>query len=206
MKRIVVTGGIGAGKSSVCAEFARLGLPTISADEVARLVVVPGEQGAKGVADLFGQAVMRTDGSIDRQRVASIVFADPEARVRLEELLHPLIRRRIEEEIAKLTDYEAVVIEVPLFTEATARLEADVVVVVTASREVRQSRLMASRGYSEDDVAVRSAAQADEYQRQEVADYLIDNSGSRVELARQVRKIWDDIRTLPDCKCPENPA
>ncbi len=197
MKRIVVTGGIGAGKSAVCAEFVRLGAPTISADEIARLVVAPKEAGWNGIRELFGDAVFEADGSLDRKKLASIVFGDARARVQLEQILHPLIRSRIEQEIVNLGSVDAVAVEIPLFSRAEAAISADVVVVVTAPWHVREARLVAERGYSPQEVAARSEAQVEDEARLELADFVIANSGSREHLAREVRKVFDAIQAKP---------
>ncbi len=188
-----LTGGLGAGKSVALDRFAELGAVVIDADEIAHAVVEPGTPGFEAVAEAFGPGVLASDGSLDRQRIAEIVFADAASRRRLEEIVHPLVRaetrRRIEETPADAT----VVNAVPLLVEVGMVEEFDRIVVVEAARELRLERL-AHRGMSQPQALMRMAAQVDDDQRRAVAWRVIVNDGSLAELRAEVDEVWRDLQ------------
>jgi dephospho-CoA kinase len=187
--RIGLTGGIGSGKSTVSALLAARGAVVIDADRIAREVVEPGSPGLAAVVDAFGHEVLRDDGSLDRQALAAVVFAAPEARRKLDGIVHPLVRARSAELAAAVPDDAVVVHDVPLLVETGQAGSYDVVLVVQADPEVRVRRLV-QRGLSEDDARARIAAQATDEQRRAVADVVLDNDGTEEELAAQVDRFW----------------
>jgi dephospho-CoA kinase len=192
MLRIGLTGGIGAGKSTVSAALAAHGAVVVDADRIAREVVERGSPGLEAVAAAFGHRVLTADGDLDRPALAAVVFADPDARRRLDGIVHPLVRRRAGElELAaRETDPDAVVVhDVPLLVETGQAASYDVVLVVEAAEDVRLPRLVA-RGLTEDDARARIAAQATDEQRRAVADVVLDNSGTPDELADRVDRFW----------------
>jgi dephospho-CoA kinase len=196
---VAVTGGIGSGKSTVSARFAERGCPVIDADRVAREVVEPGQPALTELAERFGEGVIRADGSLDRAAMASIVFADPEARAELERITHPRVAARMAERIADL-DAEpgarherVVVIDHPLLVETGQAGRFDAVVVVLAPDPVRLQRLADERGMDPDDVRARIAVQATDAQRRAVATHVVDNSGDLAGLLAQVDRIHADI-------------
>jgi dephospho-CoA kinase len=192
MLRIGLTGGIGAGKSTVSAALAAHGAVVVDADRIAREVVERGSPGLEAVAAAFGPRVLTADGDLDRPALAAVVFADPDARRRLDGIVHPLVRRRAGElELAaREADPDAVVVhDVPLLVETGQAASYDVVLVVEAAEDVRLPRLVA-RGLTEDDARARIAAQATDEQRRAVADVVLHNDGTPEELRAQVDRFW----------------
>ena len=191
MLRIGLTGGIGAGKSTVARELERLGAVVIDADALAREVVAPGTEGLAAVVAEFGEGVV-VDGALDRPALGRIVFADPDARARLEAITHPLIGVETARRLAGLPQDSVVVHDVPLIVENGLADNYDLVVVVGADEDVRLERLVRDRGMRPEDARARIRAQATDAQRRAVADVWLDNSGTEEELLAQVRRLWDD--------------
>ncbi|MGY1695886.1 dephospho-CoA kinase [Geodermatophilus sp. SYSU D00814] len=189
MLRIGLTGGIGSGKSTVAALLAARGALVVDSDAIAREVVEPGTPGLAAVADAFGPQVLTADGALDRAALASIVFRDPQARARLDGIVHPLVRARAQEVVAAAPPDAVVVQDVPLLVETGQAGRFDLVLVVETDLETRLARLV-RRGLSEDDARARIAAQATDEQRRAVADVVLDNSGDPDALARQVEDLW----------------
>jgi len=187
--RIGLTGGIGSGKSTVSRLLAERGAVIVDADVIAREVVEPGTPGLAAVVDAFGPGIVADDGSLDRPALAAVVFADPEARRRLDGIVHPLVRARATE-VAGAAPPDAVVVnDVPLLVETGQAAAYDLVLVVEADTETRVARLV-QRGLTADDARARMAAQATDEQRRAVADVVLDNSGTEDELAAQVDRLW----------------
>lgn len=189
MLRIGLTGGIGSGKSTVSALLAERGAVIVDADVIAREVVAAGTPGLAAVADAFGGGVLAPDGSLDRPALAAVVFADPEARRRLDGIVHPLVRARAAELAGAASPDAVVVHDIPLLVETGQGGLYDLVLVVEADAETRVARLV-RRGMTEDDARARIAAQASDEQRRAVADVVLDNSGTPEELAAQVDRFW----------------
>jgi dephospho-CoA kinase len=194
--RIGLTGGIGSGKSTVSALLASRGAVVIDADRIAREVVEPGTPGLAAVVEAFGAEVLTGDGSLDRPALAAIVFADPEARRRLDGVVHPLVRSRSAQIAAAVPDDAVVVHDVPLLVETGQAASYDLVLVVEADPEVRVQRLV-RRGLAEADARARMAAQADDEQRRAVADVVLDNSGTEAQLVAQVDRFWAERIEFP---------
>jgi len=187
--RIGLTGGIGSGKSTVSGLLAARGAVIVDADRIAREVVEPGTPGLAAVVEAFGDRVLTPAGALDRPALAAIVFADAEARRRLDGIVHPLVRQRAAE-LARAAPEDAVVVhDVPLLVETGQASSYDVVLVVEADVETRLGRLVA-RGLPESDARARIAAQASDDERRAVADVVLENSGTREELAAQVARFW----------------
>ena len=189
MLRIGLTGGIGSGKSTVAGLLAARGAVVIDADRIAREVVEPGTPGLAAVVEAFGPQVLAPDGSLDRPALAAVVFADPEARRRLDAIVHPLVRRRSAELDASAPRDAVVVHDVPLLVETGRWHPYDLVLVVEADRGIRVARLV-GRGLSAEDARARIAAQATDEQRRAVADVVLDNSGTVEDLEAQVDRFW----------------
>jgi dephospho-CoA kinase len=194
-----LTGGIGAGKSAVSGRLAEHGAVVIDADGLAREVVAPGTPGLATVVAAFGAHMVRGDGSLDREALGKIVFADPEARRRLEGITHPLIRDETARRLASLPPDAIVVHDIPLLVEAGLAGGYDLVIVVEAPREARLARL-AARGLPRDQAEARMAHQATDAQRRAVADILVDNAGTLEELHGCVDEIWKDLVARRDAK------
>ncbi|MET8165333.1 dephospho-CoA kinase [Streptomyces sp. NPDC057456] len=193
MLKVGLTGGIGAGKSEVSRLLVECGAVLIDADRIAREVVAPGTPGLAAVADAFGEDVLAPDGSLDRPRLGSVVFADPAKLALLNSIVHPLVGARSRELEAAAPEDAVVVHDVPLLTENALGPLYDVVVVVDAAPETQLDRLVRLRGMSEEDARARMAAQATRDQRREIADIVIDNDVPLAELHRRVKDVWADL-------------
>ena len=189
MLRIGLTGGIGSGKSTVSALLAARGAVIIDADRIAREVVEPGTPGLARIVEAFGDGVLAVDGSLDRAALAAVVFADPDARRRLDGIVHPLVRARATELAAAAPPDSVVVNDVPQLVETGQASSYDLVLVVEADPATRVSRLV-QRGLTAEDARARIAAQASDGQRRAVADVILDNSGTPEQLAAQVDRFW----------------
>ena len=187
--RIGLTGGIGSGKSTVAELLAARGAHVIDADVLARSVVRPGTSGLAAIVEAFGPEVLGADGALDRPALAGVVFADPDARARLDGIVHPLVRARAAELLGEMPPDAVVVQDIPLLVESGQGDDFDLVLVVEAALETRLARL-AARGLSDGDARARIAAQATDAERRAVADVVLDNSGSREDLAEQVDRFW----------------
>ncbi|WP_433798852.1 dephospho-CoA kinase [Actinomycetospora sp. CA-084318] len=196
MLRVGLTGGIGAGKSTVASELAALGAVVVDSDKIAREVVEPGTEGLAAVVEAFGEEVLDADGALDRPALGKIVFADDEARQRLNGILHPRIGRRTGELVAAAPDYAVLVHDVPLLVENGMGAAFALVVVVDAPEDVRVERLERTRGMAEDDARSRIRAQATTEARRAAADVWIDNVGSEEDVRAGVRSLWSE-RLVP---------
>ena len=183
-----LTGGIGSGKSTVAELLEEYGVPVVSADELSRVVVAPGSEGLRLVVEKFGPEILGDDGGLDRRKMASVVFRDPERRRELEAILHPRIRDRFEQVLDALekAGHEVAVYEVPLLFERTLQGEMKAVILVTAPMDVRVARVRARDDVTETEVRARIAAQMDEDQKRRRADYIIENNGSLDDVRREV--------------------
>jgi len=196
-----LTGGIGSGKTEVSRRLATLGAVVVDADVIAREVVEPGTSGFDQVVAAFGDGVLDASGlptgaaRLDRDRLAALVFADPQARARLNAIVHPLVRERTAELVAAAAaaDPHAVVVnDVPLLVEAGLATTGhyDAIVVVAAEPAIQRQRLVEQRGMTPADADARIAAQAPLADKVAVADYVIDNDGDFAALDAQVRQVW----------------
>jgi len=199
--RVGLTGGIGSGKSEVSRRLVAHGAVLIDADVGARAVVVPGTPGLAQIVRAFGQDVLGPDGTLDRERLGQIVFADPDLRTRLNQIVHPLVRRWMadaERAAAGTTPPPGpiVVHDIPLLAEGRSKAGFDQVIVVDAPPEVQVERLVGQRGMQPDAARARMAAQASREQRLAVADIVIDNSGTLADLDKRVTQVWADLQHL----------
>jgi dephospho-CoA kinase len=191
MIRVGLTGGIGAGKSTVSTMLTEMGALVVDGDQIARDLVAPGEPALAEIVDRFGPGVLLADGQLDRPGLAAIVFPDPEALASLDAIMHPRIARRAAEmlEAAERAGTRIVVYDMPLLVENGSADDFDLVVVVHAPIEVRLARL-AVRGVPIADARERMARQASDAERAEVATILIDNGGDEEQLIAQVERAW----------------
>lgn len=193
MLNVGLTGGIGAGKSEVSRLLAGYGAVVVDADRIAREVVEPGTPGLDAVVAAFGDAVLTAEGTLDRPRLGSIVFADPAKLQTLNAIVHPLVGTRSAELQAAAGADAIVVHDVPLLAENGLAPLYDLVVVVDAAPETQLTRLVALRGMAEEEARARMAAQATREQRLAVATLVIDNDGPLEALEPQVRKVWEEL-------------
>ena len=194
MLLVGLTGGIGSGKSTVAGMLEERGAVGLDADALARAVVEPGTPGHDLVVERFGANILAPGGDIDREALASIVFADPAARRDLEAIVHPEVRRLFAEECERYAESNAVVVfSAPLLVETGMHTAFQVLVVVSVSVETQIERLMRDRAMGEEQIRARIDAQLPLEDKAAVADVLIDNEGPREDLERQVDLIWSDL-------------
>jgi dephospho-CoA kinase len=193
MMLVGLTGGIGSGKSTVAAMLERRGAVVFDADEFARRAIDSGTPGFERVVEAFGPDVVGPDDHLDRRKLAAIVFADPEARRKLEAIVHPEVGRLLQEALEPYRETDRVVVyDVPLLVENHLESMFDVVVVVSAAEDVRVERLV-RRGLTEEDARSRIRAQISEDERTKVADVVLTNDGSEGELEQAVEELWRSL-------------
>ena len=165
---------------------------TVDADQVAREVVVPGSTGLVQVVGAFGFEILLPSGELDRAKLGEIVFSDPEKRIELEKILHPLIKARTTQLISEQPS-EIVVYAVPLLVEANVDYPFDTIITVEAGVENQVSRLMTSRQMSESDARARIEAQTTSPERVARANFVIDSSGPKEQTKLQVVEVWKQL-------------
>jgi dephospho-CoA kinase len=195
MTRVGLTGGVASGKSTVSLILAELGAVVIDADVLAREVVAPGTDGLAAVVEEFGPDVLAPDGSLDRERLGALVFADPERRRALEAIVHPLVRARAAEIEASAPAGSVVVHDIPLLAETGQAGSFDAVIVVDVPTEVQVDRMVRIRGMSEEEARARIAAQAAREERLAVATYVVENTGSFDDLRARVVEVYRTIES-----------
>jgi dephospho-CoA kinase len=194
-----LTGGIASGKSTVAAMLSKYDNEIIDADEIAREVVLPGTVGLSKVVAEFGPQILEEDGSLSRAKLAKLVFEDPEKRLALEGILHPLIRARTLERISQ-SKSDILIYIVPLLVEAKVDHPFDLVVTIEAGSENQIQRLVENRGMSTEGAIARIAAQATDAERVARADVRIDGALSLTDLETTVSKLWNQIQSLAEAK------
>jgi len=193
-----LTGGIGAGKSTVADLLVERGAVLIDADRIAREVVVPGGPAYQPLVDRFGPGIVAPDGTIDRPALAAVAFGDPEALAALNAITHPAIGARMAELRAAQEDTDhVVVLDVPLLTPAHRDLlSLAAVVVVDCPVELAVTRLVEQRGFGRADAEARVAAQVGRDERLAGADFVVDNGGDRPHLVAEVDRVWAGLEDL----------
>jgi dephospho-CoA kinase len=196
--RVGLTGGIGSGKSEVSRRLAARGAVIIDADVAARQVVAPGTPGLARIAAEFGPGVLRPDGTLDRDRLGALVFADPALLAKLNAITHPLIAEWMQAAERAAVDAapgEAILVyDIALLAESSQWGDFDLVIVVDVPPQVQVDRLVSQRGMTPDQARARVAAQATREQRLAIASLVIDNSGSLDDLDRRVAEVWADLQ------------
>ncbi|MHC1557303.1 dephospho-CoA kinase [Actinomycetospora sp. C-140] len=205
MLRLGLTGGIGAGKSTVAATLTELGAVVIDADRIAREVVEPGTEGLAEVVAAFGEDVLDADGALDRPALGRIVFGDDAKRQELNGILHPRIGARTAEMVADAEDDAVVVHDIPLLVENGMGAAFALVLVVDAPVDVRVRRLVETRDMTAEDARARMAAQADDGARRAAADVWLENAGVAGALREQVERVWHE-RLVPFAENVEHGA
>jgi len=198
MKVIGLTGNIGSGKSTVAEMFRQLGAKKIDADSIARKIVEPGERAWKEIKDVFGDEVISSDQSIDRQKLGDIVFNDVSKRALLDNITHP----KIFDEINNLVnEYEkdhsnVVIIEAALIIEKGGLLDLiDKLILVVVDEDTQTKRIKLRDDIPSDQIQSRIKSQMQISEKKKYADYIIDNNGSVLKTRTQVNKIWKEINT-----------
>ncbi|MBI3899192.1 MAG: dephospho-CoA kinase [Gammaproteobacteria bacterium] len=195
MLRIGLTGGIGSGKSTVAAMFARRGAPVIDTDEIAHDLVRAGQPALQEIERAFGADVIDANGNLDRAKVRGLIFDDPTARHRLEAILHPRIRNTVKAELAKLNEPYCIIV-VPLLIETHFEEFVDRVLVVDADKKHQIERTMMRDGVAEQAVVRIMAAQAGRSQRLAHADDVIANKGTLEQLEHDIERLDTRYRAL----------
>lgn len=201
MLRVGLTGSIAVGKSYVASVFAELGAHVLDADHTAREVVLPGSPGLAATVNAFGQEVLNADGTLNRQQLGALVFADEEKRQQLNHLLHPFIIARQDEILAswEAEDPDGIgIVDAALMIESGGYKRFDKLIVVHCRPEVQLERLMLRNGLTREEAQRRIDSQMPQEEKQKFADYLIDTSDG-YELARaRTLDVYNKLRQLPD--------
>lgn len=193
---IGVTGGVGTGKSTVAGMFRKLGAVVLDADAIAHEVMEPKRIAWRQIVRAFGEGILNDDGTVNRRKLAGLVFQDIEARRRLERIIHPPVLREIRRRLHRLRRSRrtrAVVLDVPLLIEAGAQALADALVVVTAPPEVQRERLRVKHGWSDEEMEARRAAQMELSAKVALADYVVDNADGVEATRTQVKQLWEQL-------------
>ena len=188
---VALTGGIGAGKSTVAQNFAELGALVVDADQLARMAIERGSDGFAEVLLRFGDEII-LNGDIDRKKLAEIVFSDEGARKDLEKIIHPRVQATFAEVVEDLEHDDILIYEIPLLAETDAAEKFDYIITVEADIELRTSRLL-KRGLYISQIEKRIAAQASQESREAIADSVIRNDGDEDSLLRQVENLWESV-------------
>jgi len=198
VKVLGLTGGIATGKSTVASMLRHLGAKIIDADELAREVVKPGQEAWREIVEAFGAEILRKDRTIDREKLRKRVFADKEARKRLESITHPRIRALAQERIQKLAAEGAdiIIYEAPLLFEIQAHLWLRPVILVASDLATQKRRLQERDRLNESEVRQHLEAQMPLEEKRKLADFVIENSGDLKDLERQVQEVWEKIRAI----------
>ena len=197
MKRLGLTGGIGAGKSTVSSMLGQLGAVIIDADAISRELMSAGSVLLAQVVEAFGPQILTETGELNRPALARLIFADEDQRQVLNSMVHPAVRARsqeLAEAAAAEPGFSGIIVEdIPLLTETGQASRFDGVILVEADRQLRLDRLMQGRGISLAEAQARMDAQASDEQRRAIASWVIDNSGSLEETRRQVEDLWREL-------------
>ncbi|KEZ51261.1 MULTISPECIES: dephospho-CoA kinase [Metabacillus] len=190
---IGLTGGIASGKSTVSNMFKEANIPVIDADIIARQVVEQGAPAYRLIAEAFGSGILQEDGSIDREKLGSIIFQNANEREKLNSIVHPAVRKEMlrQKEEAEASGEAAVVLDIPLLFESKLTHLADVTLVVYVNPDVQLSRLMRRNGLSEEDAKWRIASQLPLNEKKDQADEVIDNNGTIEETKKQFHTLLE---------------
>ncbi|SJM53464.1 dephospho-CoA kinase [Gulosibacter sp. 10] len=197
MITIALTGGIASGKTTISSRLRELGAVVIDADEIARLIVEPDQPALQQIRKRFGEEVIDADGRLNRQALADIVFNDEEARLDLNDITHPEIRRRtraIIEEVGAADPDTIFVHDIPLLAENRSNYDYDFIWVADSPAEVRLERLMEDRGMSADEARARIEAQVSDEERRKIADIVIDTTRPIPETLDEVDLLFARLR------------
>ena len=200
MLRVGLTGNIASGKSSVAAAWERLGGYVVDADRLARDVVQPGTPALAAIAAEWGTEVVDAQGVLDRAALRERVFRDPEARIRLEAIVHPAVRKLRDQEVsqAEARGEALIVADIPLLFEVGMADEFDVIVLVEAPESIRRERLVRDRGLDPDEAARIIAAQMPSELKRARADIVISNTGTRAALEARAEGVWRELLSRAD--------
>ncbi|GJL81175.1 MAG: dephospho-CoA kinase [marine bacterium B5-7] len=186
--RVGLTGGIGSGKTTVSNRFATLGVDIIDADVIAHTVTAPGQPLVDKIADVFGTNVIANDGSLDRAALRRLVFNTPTSRARLEALVHPVVRRTMDDQV-KASHSAYCILSIPLLAESKDTTRVDRILVVDAPDTLRRQWITLRSNLNDDEIDAIFSSQASRVERLAIADDVIVNDGSLEDLYRQVDQL-----------------
>jgi dephospho-CoA kinase len=192
MLRVALTGGIGSGKSETGEILGNLGAIVIDSDELAKTAVERGNPAFNEIIEKFGDFVL-SNGDLDRKKLADLVFSDEAKRKSLEAIIHPRVRKAFEEIVENLPGDSIVVNQIPILVETKGEQSFDYVITVVAPMELRRERLR-ERGMKDFEIERRILSQVSDKEREQISDYIIDNSGDRESLLRQVEEIYKELK------------
>lgn len=195
---IGLTGSIASGKSTVSRILAECGAPIVDADLIARAVAERGEIGWQKIAEAFGKEVLQEDGQLDRTKIGEMIFRDATKRAELDNIMHPIILKRIEEEVAiyQQQGEPIVILDIPLLLELGWQDKVSAVWLVAVSPDTQKRRLMARNDLTEDQASVRIASQMSIEEKRQYADVIIDNDGTLADTEYTVRARWDEVKRM----------
>lgn len=196
MFKLGLTGGIATGKTTISNYLKSIDIPVLDADEYARKVVEPGTPGLDEITNTFGEQVLRADGSLNRKLLGQIVFNDSSARQTLNDITHPRIQQMMADELHRLAEQQIplVILDIPLLLENQNVAGADAVMVVTIPESLQLTRLMQRNNLTEKEAQSRISAQMPLAEKEKLADFVIDNSGTISSTQKQVEKVIQKIR------------
>jgi dephospho-CoA kinase len=199
MRRVGLTGGLAAGKSTVASFFRELGAFHVDADLIAHALLAMGGAAVREVVARFGESIVGADGAVDRRALAAVVFADPRALADLNAIVHPKVRaeiaRRIADEESNAAASPVALVDAALLVESGIHRDLDALIVVACTEATQVARAVARGGLTEAEARARVAAQAPLREKLAVADYVIENEGSLDETRRRVREVWKDLNS-----------
>lgn len=195
MKVAGITGGIGSGKSTVAKMLGELGAYVIDADQLARQIVEPGKPAWQDIRNFFGNEVLNPDQTLDRKKLADIVFKNPEARKKLESFTHPRIGQEILKELQKATNEnrKLAVIDAALLVESSSAAWFKPLILVTADEDVRVQRVCGRDNFCTEEVRERIRNQASDAERKKQADYVIENNGDEKALRAKAQELYSKL-------------
>ena len=196
MFKLGLTGGIATGKTTISNYLKSIDIPVLDADEYARKVVEPGTPGLAEITNTFGEQVLRADGSLNRKLLGQIVFNDSSSRQTLNDITHPRIQQMMADELHRLAEQQIplVILDIPLLLENKDVAGADAVMVVTIPESLQLTRLMQRNNLTEKEAQSRISAQMPLVEKEKLADFVIDNSGTISSTQKQVEKVIQKIR------------
>lgn len=194
MRIVGLTGGFGTGKSFVASLFRGLGAKIVDADRLGHRALKKGSAAYKKVVTAFGKKILKPDLSIDRRALGGVVFADRKKLSKLNRIVHPEIIGDIMKRICAVTKGEILIVDAPLICETSVDGLMDILIVVKASKRKQMERCSKKFGMSKRDIRKRIACQMPLNRKIRMADYAVDNNGTKQDTKKQVRKIWRELK------------
>lgn len=195
---IGLTGSIASGKSTVSAMFSELDIPVVDADQIARVVVQPGEKAYREIVAAFSHTILHSDNTIDRSRLGSIVFEDGDKRKQLNAIVHPEVRKKMLQERDTYIEsgYRCVVLDIPLLFESKLTHFVDTTIVVFVEETIQLKRLMEREGYSKSESSQRIRSQIPMDDKKLLADVVLDNNGTKEQTFDQLQNYLVEQRII----------